>query len=96
MPVTARLTPITSRQRAAIARASGPSQAKSCFNAAIERALGWWATSTIIAVSEGERRLIIKFGFVPADRIPVVENGVDEDLQCCCKERTHEGLDRKL
>ena len=48
----------------------------------IERALGRWATSKIIAVSEGERELIVKLGLAPTDRIALIENGIDdEDIQ---------------
>jgi glycosyltransferase involved in cell wall biosynthesis len=45
----------------------------------VERALGHWATSKLIAVSEGERRLVLELGLVPSDRVALVENGLDDE-----------------
>jgi glycosyltransferase involved in cell wall biosynthesis len=44
----------------------------------VERALGHHATSRIIAVSEGERRLILKLGLVPTSRVELIKNGLDD------------------
>ncbi len=44
----------------------------------IERFLGHWATSRIIAVSEEERDLILRLKLVPRDRVTLVENGIEE------------------
>jgi glycosyltransferase involved in cell wall biosynthesis len=44
----------------------------------IEYALGHWATSKIIAVSEGERDLILKLRLTREDRVAIVENGIDD------------------
>ncbi len=46
----------------------------------IERVLGQLATSKIIAVSEDERQLVLKLKLVPADRVTVVNNGLDDDI----------------
>jgi glycosyltransferase involved in cell wall biosynthesis len=45
----------------------------------IEYVLGHWATSIMIAVSEGERKFIRKLRLTSADRIVVVENGLDDE-----------------
>lgn len=48
----------------------------------IERALGHYATSRIIAVSEEERRLILELGLVPTGRVELIKNGLDDqDIQ---------------
>jgi glycosyltransferase involved in cell wall biosynthesis len=44
----------------------------------VERALGHHATSRIIAVSEEERRLILKLGLVPTSRVELINNGLDD------------------
>ena len=44
----------------------------------VERALGHYATSRIIAVSEEERRLILKLGLVPTSRVELIKNGLDD------------------
>jgi glycosyltransferase involved in cell wall biosynthesis len=44
----------------------------------IEYALGHWATSKLIAVSEGESELILKLRLVREDRVAIVENGIDD------------------
>jgi glycosyltransferase involved in cell wall biosynthesis len=44
----------------------------------VERALGHHATSRIIAVSEEERRLILKLGLVPTSRVELIKNGLDD------------------
>lgn len=44
----------------------------------IERILGKWATSRIVAVSEDEREFIRKLKLVPDERIVLINNGVDD------------------
>lgn len=56
---------------------------KALLYTVIERILGRWATSAIIAVSEGERRFILDSKLVPAERVALIENGIDaEDFRC--------------
>jgi len=55
------------------------SRAKAAFYASIERALGQWATSKIIAVSDDERKFILRLGLVPEDRVAMIENGIDDE-----------------
>jgi len=65
------------------------------FYAVAERALGRWATSRFIAVSEDERDFAVGLGLVPASRVAVVENGLeDEDFERPLPEVTEAGLDR--
>src|SRR5215210_593976 len=59
-------SPETSRPRAAI-------------YTSIEYVLGQWATSRIIAVSEGEREFILELGLIPANRIVLIHNGLDDE-----------------
>jgi glycosyltransferase involved in cell wall biosynthesis len=48
----------------------------------IEYALGHWATSKIIAVSEGECELILKLRLTRENRVAIVENGInDKDFE---------------
>jgi glycosyltransferase involved in cell wall biosynthesis len=62
----------------------------------IEYVLGHWATSRMIAVSEGEREFVRKLRLVPADRIVVVENGLDdEEIPHLSGEGDREDLSRK-
>ena len=44
----------------------------------IEYVLGHWATSKIIAVSEGECELILKLRLTRENRVAIVENGIDD------------------
>ncbi|MDP9439901.1 MAG: glycosyltransferase, partial [Actinomycetota bacterium] len=44
----------------------------------IERLLGHWATSKIIAVSDEEREFILNLKLVPSGRVAVIENGIDD------------------
>jgi glycosyltransferase involved in cell wall biosynthesis len=44
----------------------------------IEYVLGHWATSKIIAVSEGECELILKLRLTRVNRVAIVENGIDD------------------
>jgi glycosyltransferase involved in cell wall biosynthesis len=48
--------------------------------ALIERTLGQWATSRLIAVSEDEREFVLKLRLVPKDRVTVVNNGLDDEI----------------
>lgn len=59
---------------------------------AIERALGHYATSKLVAVSEGERKTVQKLGLAPADRIALVENGLEDQEFDFFQER-EKGLD---
>lgn len=45
---------------------------------AIERVLGRLATAKMIAVSEDERRFILDLNLVSADRVALVENGIED------------------
>ena len=56
------------------------SSAKLTVYTAIERVLGYWATSKMLAVSEDERQLMLKLKLAPADRVTVVNNGLDEGV----------------
>ena len=44
----------------------------------VERILGYWATSVIIAISDDERNFISELRLAPEERIAVIENGVDD------------------
>jgi glycosyltransferase involved in cell wall biosynthesis len=44
----------------------------------VERFLGHWATSRIIAVSEEEREFLLELGLVPHEHVALVENGIDD------------------
>lgn len=69
------------------------SRPKAVIFALIERLLGRWATSEIIAVSEGERAFIVKLGLVPTERITVVANGLDDgELEYLHVEHTRKDL----
>ncbi len=46
----------------------------------IERLLGNWMTSKMIAVSEDERQFIVRLKLVPSGRVALVYNGVDDQL----------------
>ena len=54
------------------------SRAKAITYTLVERVLGHWATSRIIAVSEGERELFLRLKLVPKERITVIENCIEE------------------
>jgi glycosyltransferase involved in cell wall biosynthesis len=74
------------------------SRSEAIVYAQLERVLGHWATSRIIAVSEDERDFILKHRLAPVDRIVVIPNAVDDrDLQClpkrvACKDLGQEPL----
>jgi glycosyltransferase involved in cell wall biosynthesis len=53
------------------------SRTKLAANAAVERFLGYGATSKIISVSEGERDFILKRRIAPQKRVVLINNGVD-------------------
>jgi glycosyltransferase involved in cell wall biosynthesis len=58
------------------------SRLEAAVYASVERVLGHWATSKIVAVSEDEREFILKRQLVPDDRIVVIPNAIDDrDLQ---------------
>jgi glycosyltransferase involved in cell wall biosynthesis len=42
----------------------------------VERILGYWATSQIIAVSEEERDFILELNVAPEERVTVIRNGI--------------------
>lgn len=44
----------------------------------LERILGRWATTKIIAVSEGEYDLILKLKLVPKHFVEIIENGIED------------------
>jgi glycosyltransferase involved in cell wall biosynthesis len=49
----------------------------------VERVLGQWATSKIIAVSQDERDFIIKQNLVPKERVTLIGNGIDDgEFEC--------------
>jgi glycosyltransferase involved in cell wall biosynthesis len=52
---------------------------RGAFYTSIECVLGHWATSRMIAVSEGERRFILERRLIPESRIVLVENGLDDE-----------------
>src|SRR5919199_2503693 len=54
------------------------SRAKAIIYTLIERILGHWATSRMIAVSKGERGLFLRLKLVPKERITVIENCIEE------------------
>lgn len=55
------------------------SRAGAAVYTSIERLLGHWATSKIIAVSHDEREFILKLGLVPKDRVTLIENGIEDE-----------------
>lgn len=60
----------------------------------IERFLGHWATSRIIAVAEEERDSILKLKLVPRDLVALVENGIEEqDFEGFSDKHVHKNLD---
>jgi glycosyltransferase involved in cell wall biosynthesis len=56
------------------------SREKAIIYASIERILGHTATSRVVAVSEGERKLFLKLKLVPKERIVVIQNAIGEEL----------------
>lgn len=56
----------------------GVSGAKAIAYTLVERALGNWATSRMIAVSEDEREFILKLKLAPNERVALVGNGLDD------------------
>ena len=64
--------------------------------ASIERALGHWATTKIIAVSEDERKFITEHRLVPDDRIVVIPNAIeDRDLPAFPERMAYEDIVQK-
>ena len=54
------------------------SRAEAAIYTWIERFLGHWATSKVIAVSDDERRFIIKLGLTSDERTVLISNGIDD------------------
>ena len=54
------------------------SRVEIAFYTLVERILGHWATSKIIAVSDEERELVLTLRLTPRNRVAVVANGIDE------------------
>lgn len=76
-------SPETSRPRAAI-------------YTSIEYVLGQWATSRMIAVSEGEREFILELGLIPPNRIVLIHNGLDDEyISMFSENNSCEDLSRK-
>ena len=72
------------------------SRSEAIFYALIERVLGHWATSKMIAVSEDEREFILKLRLVPDDRVVAIPNAIDDrDLQCLPGQETREDISQK-
>jgi glycosyltransferase involved in cell wall biosynthesis len=62
----------------------------------VERMLGHWATSKMIAVSEDEREFILKHRLVLGDRVVTIPNAVeDQDLHCFPVRGASEGFRQK-
>lgn len=55
------------------------SRAEAAVYTSIERLLGHWATSKLIAVSEDEREFILKLKLVPRERVVLIENGIEDE-----------------
>jgi glycosyltransferase involved in cell wall biosynthesis len=72
------------------------SRAQATLYTLIERILGRWATSRIIAVSEGEREFILELGLVKENRVVVIRNAIDDQDPKYFSERSiSEDLDQK-
>lgn len=71
------------------------SKAERFFYTFVERVLGRWATSKLVAVSEDERELILKLGLVAEDRVAVIENGIDDQYLEYFSSIAHEGDGQK-
>jgi glycosyltransferase involved in cell wall biosynthesis len=71
-------------------------RAKAILYILVERILGHWATSKIIAVSGDEREFIIKLGLAPKNRVAVIKNGIEEqDLKHLREGGTYENILQK-
>ena len=72
------------------------SRAKVSVYALLERILGYWATSSFVTVSEGERNLILKLKLAPSDRITLIENCVKvEDFEYFSEVTTYKDISEK-
>jgi glycosyltransferase involved in cell wall biosynthesis len=72
------------------------SRAKAGVYALLERILGYWATSSFVTVSEGERNLILKLKLAPSERITLIENCVNvEDFEYFSEEPTYKDISEK-
>src|SRR5919199_1911764 len=72
------------------------SRAKALVYTFIERVLGHYAASKIVAVSEGERRLILKLSLAPKDRVTLVENCNDSEyFEYFSEPSTHKDINQK-
>jgi len=74
------------------------SRAEAGFYTFVERSLGHWATSKVIAVSEGEREFICRLRLAPEERITIIENGLQDQYfeyfleNVSCEEASHKLL----
>jgi glycosyltransferase involved in cell wall biosynthesis len=83
-------TPTVYTPNGLIASDPDVSRAKAAVYTLIERVLGHSATSKVVAVSEGERGLILRLRLAPKKRIALVENGIgDEDFEYFSEVPTH-------
>ena len=72
------------------------SRAEAVVYTLVERTLGHWATSRIIAVSNDEREFIVKLGLAPKDHVVVIKNGLDaRDLEYSSEGSTCEDFKQK-
>jgi len=72
------------------------SRLEAAIYTSVERTLGHWATSKIIAVSEDEREFILKYRLVSRDRIVVIPNAIDDqDLRCLPEMEACEDLNQR-
>jgi glycosyltransferase involved in cell wall biosynthesis len=89
-------TPTVYTPHGLIASSPETSRLKAAVYTSIEYVLGRWATSRMIAVSEGERRFIRRLRLISSARIVVVENGLDdEDIPHFSGEDDSEDLSQK-
>jgi glycosyltransferase involved in cell wall biosynthesis len=54
------------------------SRLEAAVYASVERVLGHWATSKVVAVSEDERDFILRRRLVPGNRVVVIPNAIDD------------------
>jgi glycosyltransferase involved in cell wall biosynthesis len=72
----------------------GTSMVENAAYTIIERILGHWATSKMIAVSEGEREFILKLKLIPQERIVLIRNGINIQDFVLSRETTYEHIDQ--
>jgi glycosyltransferase involved in cell wall biosynthesis len=72
------------------------SRAKAIVYTLVELILGRWATSRLIAVSDDERKFILKLKLSRENRVTVIENGLtDQDFECFTDGSSCEDLSEK-